>query len=59
MVKIKLAYCPTRRDVFSRDEAMKFNEKIRSNAIKRTAVDVFFLHIYIIGTKDLYPHRFH
>lgn len=30
MVKIKLAYCPTRRDVFSRDEAMRFNEKIRS-----------------------------
>lgn len=27
---IKLAYCPTRRDVFSREEAMKFNEKIRA-----------------------------
>lgn len=26
---IKLAYCPTRRDVFSREEAMKFNERIR------------------------------
>lgn len=30
MSRIKLAYCPTRRDVFSREEAMKFNEKIRS-----------------------------
>lgn len=26
---IKLAYCPTRRDVFSREEAMKFNARIR------------------------------
>ena len=30
MEKIKLAYCPTRRDVFSREEAIKFNEKIRA-----------------------------
>lgn len=30
MERIKLAYCPTRRDVFSREEAMKFNEIIRS-----------------------------
>ena len=30
MEKIKLAYCPTRRDVFSREEAMKFNEEIRA-----------------------------
>ena len=30
MKKIKLAYCPTRRDVFSREEAMKFNELIRA-----------------------------
>ena len=29
MKKVKLAYCPTRRDVFSREEAMKFNEIIR------------------------------
>ena len=29
MRRIKLAYCPTRRDVFSREEAMKFNEEIR------------------------------
>ncbi len=29
MNRIKLAYCPTRRDVFSREEAMKFNEEIR------------------------------
>lgn len=27
---IRLAYCPTRRDVFSTAEAMKFNEAIRS-----------------------------
>ena len=30
MKKVKLAYCPTRRDVFSREEAMKFNEMIRA-----------------------------
>ncbi len=30
MDKIKLAYCPTRRDVFSREEAIKFNDAIRS-----------------------------
>ncbi|MBE7029793.1 MAG: fucose isomerase [Ruminococcaceae bacterium] len=29
MEKIKLAYCPTRRDVFSREEAMKFNHILR------------------------------
>lgn len=29
MPKIKIGYCPTRRDVFSREEAMRFNEKIR------------------------------
>lgn len=28
--KIKLAYCPTRRDVFSRQEAIKFNDIIRT-----------------------------
>ena len=27
---IKLGYCPTRRDVFSREEAIKFNRMIRS-----------------------------
>ena len=27
--KVKLGYCPTRRDVFSREEAIKFNEIIR------------------------------
>ncbi len=30
MKKVKLAYCPTRRDVFSREEAIKFNETIRA-----------------------------
>ena len=29
MKRIKIAYCPTRRDVFSREEAIRFNEKIR------------------------------
>ena len=27
--KVKIGYCPTRRDVFSREEAIKFNEIIR------------------------------
>ncbi|MBQ9859597.1 MAG: L-fucose/L-arabinose isomerase family protein [Clostridia bacterium] len=27
--RIRLAYCPTRRDVFSREEAIKYNELIR------------------------------
>lgn len=27
---IKIGYCPTRRDVFSREEAIKFNKKIRT-----------------------------
>ncbi len=27
---IKIGYCPTRRDVFDRSEAIKFNDKIRS-----------------------------
>ncbi|MBR5539489.1 MAG: fucose isomerase, partial [Clostridia bacterium] len=27
---IKLGYCPTRRDCFSREEAIKFNEAIRA-----------------------------
>lgn len=31
MEKIKLAYCPTRRDVFDRKEAMRFNEMIRES----------------------------
>lgn len=29
MNKVRLAYCPTRRDVFSREEAIKFNGMIR------------------------------
>ena len=36
---IKLAYCPTRRDVFSREEAIKFNEAIRSQ-LEEFPVDV-------------------
>ena len=32
--KIKLAYCPTRRDVFSREEAIKFNCLIRKELEK-------------------------
>jgi len=31
---IKLAYCPTRRDVFSREEAIKFNSMIRAELQK-------------------------
>ena len=31
---IKLAYCPTRRDVFSREEAIKFNKIIRAELEK-------------------------
>ena len=27
--KLKLAYCPTRRDVFSREEAIRFHQRIR------------------------------
>lgn len=39
MQKVKLAYCPTRRDVFSREEAMKFNRRIRE-ALKAFPVDI-------------------
>lgn len=34
MEKIKLGYCPTRRDVFSREEAMRFNSILRSQMNK-------------------------
>lgn len=37
--RIKLAYCPTRRDVFSRVEAIKFNTLIRSQ-LEEFPVDV-------------------
>jgi L-fucose isomerase-like protein len=30
-MRIKIGYCPTRRDVFSREEAMRFNEMIRAS----------------------------
>lgn len=42
MEKIKLAYCPTRRDVFSREEAIKFNEIIRAqmNEFQADVVDL-------------------
>lgn len=39
MSKFKLAYCPTRRDVFSRTEAMKFNEEIRRQ-IERFPIEI-------------------
>lgn len=39
MERIKLAYCPTRRDVFSREEAMKFNE-ITRRQINEFDVDI-------------------
>ena len=31
---LKLGYCPTRRDVFSREEAIKFNKIIRQEVEK-------------------------
>ena len=34
---IRLAYCPTRRDVFSREEAIKFNSQIRAELEKLPA----------------------
>lgn len=34
MNSIKIAYCPTRRDVFSREEAIKFNKIIREKIAK-------------------------
>jgi len=37
--RIKLAYCPTRRDVFSREEAIRFNSLIRSQ-LEEFPVDV-------------------
>ncbi|MBQ9070253.1 MAG: L-fucose/L-arabinose isomerase family protein [Clostridia bacterium] len=39
MKKIKLAYCPTRRDVFSREEAMRFSKIIRAK-LEEFPVDV-------------------
>ena len=39
MKKIKLAYCPTRRDVFSREEAMRFSEIIRKK-LEEFPIDV-------------------
>ena len=40
--KIKIAYCPTRRDVFSCEEAMKYNMLIR-NELEKFPVDVIDL----------------
>ena len=37
--KIKIGYCPTRRDVFSREEAIKFNSIIREE-VEKLGVDV-------------------
>ena len=39
---IKIGYCPTRRDVFSREEAIKFNKRIREsmNAFPIEVVDL-------------------
>lgn len=42
MERIKLAYCPTRRDVFSREEAMRFHQRIREK-MNRFPVDVIDL----------------
>lgn len=38
-MRIKIGYCPTRRDVFSREEAMRFNEMIRAS-INEFDVDI-------------------
>ena len=37
--RIKLAYCPTRRDVFSTSEAMKYNDIIQ-DIVKEFPIDV-------------------
>ena len=39
MKKVKIAYCPTRRDVFSREEAIKFNRVIRKE-IENFKIDI-------------------
>ncbi len=39
MSKLKIAYCPTRREVFSREEAIKFNRIIRKE------IEKFSIHI--------------
>ncbi|MBQ8803921.1 MAG: L-fucose/L-arabinose isomerase family protein [Tyzzerella sp.] len=37
--KIRLAYCPTRRDVFSREEAIRYSEMIRSQ-LEQFPIDI-------------------
>lgn len=37
--RIKIAYCPTRRDVFSREEAIKYNKLIRAE-LEKFPVDI-------------------
>ena len=43
MGKLKIAYCPTRRDVFSREEAAKFNRIIRKE-LEKFPVDIVDLN---------------
>ena len=43
MNKIKLAYCPTRRDVFSTEEAMRFNRMIREKVSGNWWKDLIFI----------------
>lgn len=50
MDKIKLAYCPTRRDVFSRDEAIRINKVIRQ---RLSALPVEIIDIDGINEEDL------
>lgn len=50
MNRIKVAYCPTRRDVFSREEAIKFNENIR---IKMNEFDIDIVDLEGINEEKL------
>ena len=53
MNKVRLAYCPTRRDVFSREEAIKFNGMIRE---QMEAFDVEIIDLEGVNEeKLLYP----
>ena len=39
---IRLAYCPTRRDVFSREEAMNYNVRIR-HQLEQFSIEIVVL----------------
>ena len=50
MKRIKIGYCPTRRDVFSREEAIKFNRIIRDEIEK---FDIDIVDLKGINEEDL------